>query len=443
MTDLPYLLRRLGQQRNLKLTLAIGLFSAIGAVTILATHAATYQVALEAEDGTLNAGATQVSDAGASGGKAVKFAGTLDAGPTADVTSMGAACNGTTNDNAALQHALDTIPIGTALRIPAGRTCVHSGELEANRNGLHIVGPGTLLASDVANSALHITAPNITVENMTVSGVATVRDPQGRSTAAGIFIEGASGTVIRNVTFQGNAAGQGLGTNGIFNDNGTNFVFDNVTVNNSKADCIHNTNGAANGQITNPIVRNCGDDGVAVVSYFKDGKLCHDITIDSPKMYGQTWGRGLTVVGGKNITYKNFYIEDSFGAAIYVGTEGNEYNTYAVDNIQYLGGTIVRANKGASQVNHGAVLVTNYMQPSVTNTGVTVRDVTIQDTTAAAGKQLGIDGNPNSHIQFINITISGGTANVLDVGQTPANQYNATGITYNGAATANHVGYTP
>jgi hypothetical protein len=431
------------RRRAYAVTIAV-LFATVGLIYLVATHAATYQVAIETEDGALSGGAVTTNDAGASGGKAIKFtATTTNAGPAVDVTTLGAACNGTTNDQNALQQAFDNTAAGTAIRIPAGKVCAHSNVLEARKDGMKIIGPGVLLASDAVNSAIRVHGANVTIQDLTVSGVATVRDPMGRSVAAGVFIEGASGTAVRNVTFQGNANNQGLGTNGIFNDNGTNFTFDGVTVNNSKADCIHNTNGAANGTITNAIVRNCGDDGIAVVSYFKDGKLCHDITIDSPKMYGQTWGRGMTVVGGKNITYKNFYIEDSFGAAIYLGTEGNEYNTYAVDNIQYLGGTIVRANRGAAQVNHGAILVTNYMQPTVTNTNVLIRDVTIQDTTAAAGKQIGIDGSPNSRIQFINIGVTGGTNHVLDVGSTPANQYNATGITYNGAATPDHSGFTP
>jgi hypothetical protein len=418
-------------------------FAIVGATFLAASHAATFQVAVEAEDGVASGNAGTVDDTSASGTKAVKFSPPISTGPAVDVTTLGAVCDGITNDQNALQQAFDNVATGTAVRIPAGKTCAHSNVLEARKDSLKITGPGTLLATDVVNSAIRVHGANVTIQDLSVSGTATVRDPMGRSVAAGVFIEGASGTVVRNVTFQGKASGQGLGTNGIFNDNGSNFTFDTVTVNNSKADCIHNTNGAANGTIINAVVRNCGDDGIAVVSYFKDGKLCHDITIESPKMYGQTWGRGMTVVGGKNITYRNFYIEDSFGAAIYLGTEGNAYNTYAVDNIQYLGGTIVRANKGANQVNHGAILVTNYMQPTVTNTNVLIRDVTIQDTTAAAGKQLGIDGAPNDRIQFVNITITGGTNHVLDVGSTAANQYNATGITYNGGAIADHVGYTP
>jgi hypothetical protein len=81
------------------------------------------------------------------------------------------------------------------------------------------------------------------------------------------------------------------------------------------------TSGANNGLVKNARVENPGDDGVAIVSYINDGVACHDIVIDSPRLDRQVWGRGFSVVGGKNITYKNVYTYRSAAAAIYISAE--------------------------------------------------------------------------------------------------------------------------
>ena len=429
-------------------------FAVIGWFGLHVSHAATFATSTEAEAGAVAGTASMLTEAGASGAANNVVAFGQPSVPGTPVTSFGARCDGATDDTAAIQQGINNVPAGTALQIPAGKTCVYTDDLQANRAGVHITGPGILLSKNTGRSAIHITAANVTVDNLTMYGTAPSR-VDGVSDAAGVFIEHASGATIRNVTFQGQTAALGMGTNGIFNDGGSNFTFDHVTVTNSKADCIHNTNQANTGTISYAVVSGCGDDGIAVVSYRKDNGECHDITIESPKLYGQYWGRGFTVVGGSNITYKNIYAENSFGAAIYAGAEGNNYNTYGITNVKYLGGTLKGSNQGADHLGNaegggqapgpvqGAIQVLNYMNPGTNvNSDVTISDMTITGTDPAAGTEVRIEGSPNNRIQFLNMNLTT-THQPFDAGGDEPAQYNTIGWIVNGNPIADHKGFTP
>ncbi len=439
------------------LPVLVGLVSAgLYALTMHSTHAATYIKAAEAESGVVSGLASTLVANGASGGgnNVVRFGTTAAEGPTSSVTEYGAVCDGVANDTTALQRGINTVAAGTALQIPAGKMCAYNDDLQMNRAGVHFTGPGSLLSKNTGRSAIHVTANNVLIDNLTMYGTSPTR-VDGASDAAGVYIEHADGTTIRNVTLQGKTDALGMGTNGIFNYGGSNFNFDHVTVINSKADCVHNTDAAHNGIISNLVIRSCGDDGVAVVSYRKDSGPCHDITIDSPKLYGQYWGRGFTVVGGNNITYKNIYAENSFGAAIYAGAEGNGYDTYPINNVKYLGGMLVGSNQGADHRGNaeaggqqlgpvqGAIQVLNYMNKGNTlNSDVIISDITIKDTDAAAGTEVRMEGTPSNRVQFINMNITSTHRAFEDGGNSPA-QYNTLGWIVNGKPIADHRGFTP
>ena len=85
---------------------------------------------------------------------------------------------------------------------------------------------------------------------------------------------------------------------GIYVGGASNFTLSDVLVRNTNADGIHMTTRAHDGVVRNARVVNPGDDGVAVVSYRNDGELVRNITVESPRVEGQRWGRGFSVVGG-------------------------------------------------------------------------------------------------------------------------------------------------
>ena len=120
----------------------------------------------------------------------------------------------------------------------------------------------------------------------------------------------------------------GAAAAGIFAFGASDYLIEDVSVENTRADGIHNTNGAHHGIIRRARVRNVGDDGIAVVSYGSDKSPCHHILVDSPRFYGNVWGRGFTVVGGEDIVFRDIPAENSNAAAFYVSTEGEPWNTH-------------------------------------------------------------------------------------------------------------------
>ena len=150
-------------------------------------------------------------------------------------------------------------------------------------------------------------------------------------------------------------------------------------------------------------VTNAGDDGFAMVSYANSTPV-NNITITNPKLFGQTWGRAFSVVGGKNITWNNVYAENSNAAAIYVAAE-REWNSLPVSNVVFNGGTLKNSNTN-STVDHGAVLIYN-SQTGTTSTDISLRNLTLTNTRASASRNVGIINNGGVNQR---ITMSGFTS---------------------------------
>jgi hypothetical protein len=79
-----------------------------------------------------------------------------------------------------------------------------------------------------------------------------------------------------------------------------------------------------------------GDDGFAVVSYRENGSRVrnvhwHDITVRD-----QRNGRGVSVVGGEDVTVDRFDVDGSAGAGVYVAAEP-QYDTFGVDGVTMSG----------------------------------------------------------------------------------------------------------
>jgi parallel beta-helix repeat protein len=139
---------------------------------------------------------------------------------------------------------------------------------------------------------------------------------------------------------------------GIFVSRVSNFLVAGNTVQRTLADGIHITAGSSNGRVVRNTVRESGDDMIAVVSYLPVDKndpdlkqvaanlptliqqnLDHDILIEGNDVSGQYWGRGITVVGGKDVTIRNNSISNtSTGAAVYLAREAS-YSTFGVTNV--------------------------------------------------------------------------------------------------------------
>jgi hypothetical protein len=132
------------------------------------------------------------------------------------------------------------------------------------------------------------------------------------------------------------------------------MVESNISVVNSYADGIHYTGGSADIVLNGATIAGSGDDYVAVVSYLKDERYCERITIKNVSGSGQLLaGRGLTVVGGKDITYEDCQVTGTVQFGLYVASEAAN-NTYGTRNVTFRRcstldtGTVGTANIGDS-----------------------------------------------------------------------------------------------
>jgi parallel beta-helix repeat protein len=153
--------------------------------------------------------------------------------------------------------------------------------------------------------------------------------------------------------------------------NGT--VADNV-VTGSLSDGIHLTGGSHDIVVRRNQVRDTGDDMIAVVSYLEDGVVCSDITIADNDVRGQTWGRGISVVGGRDVVIQRNSIADTSGAGVLVNSDGS-YGTYGTTNVQVSDNTITNTDRG--HIHHGAIHVEGW--PGQKVQGTTVSGNTITD----------------------------------------------------------------
>jgi VCBS repeat-containing protein len=329
----------------------------------------------------------------------------------------------TGDSTAVLQDVFSNLKPGSTLTL-APKTFYHSGVLQITVSGLTINGNGaTLQATNDATSAVEILADHVTMSNLTLG--ANLTGPRYYANEQHkLLIEGNYASVS-NVTING-AAGAGvyvLGA-GWFNLSG-------ITVNNSRADGISMTGGAHDGVVNNPVTNNTGDDGVSVVSYIADGTICSNITINNPIVNGTTWGRGVTVVGGQNITYNNITVSNTNGAGVYIASEPS-YNTMGVSNVIVNGGTVSGANYNSAVV-HGAILVYagNAGQPV---TGVTIENLSVTGTPLTAQREIGLiqeTGSSMSGIVFNNISFDTTTLPIIYT-NTPSGSYSARAITMGG-----------
>lgn len=287
----------------------------------------------------------------------------------------GAIGDGVTDDTAALKATFAALRPGDALHLTGAYR--HSSSLVVTAPDVTIGGGGHLIGTNQTACAVQIDGDRVTVEDLTLT-VVGVTKRQTANRTAGLLV-GGTGPVTG---FRGrrlhirNAASAGVMVRG----GSTDFELDDITVTDSWADGIHLTGGVSGGRIRRPVVLRPGDDGIAVVSYTKDPAACRDIDIDSPHVRAQNNGRGLSVVGGQNITYRDIAVAQTSGAAVYIACEKNrDWHTYPAVDVRVIGGTIDGANLDSPNPDHGAVLVVN-QNTDQTIRGVDITALTIRDT---------------------------------------------------------------
>jgi hypothetical protein len=155
---------------------------------------------------------------------------------------------------------------------------------------------------------------------------------------------------------------------GIFNEGGTHGKIISSTVQNTRADGIHTMGGVGWDVVYGNTVANTGDDMISIVSYH-NWATNHDIEEDHNTRLGNTWGRGMSVVGGTNIQLHDNTIAHSHAAAIYVEAEGNanpDIASWPIAHVTIDRNTVRSPDEGLI---HNANILVGTFQTTVTDDG--------------------------------------------------------------------------
>lgn len=314
---------------------------------------------------------------------------------------FGAVGDGTTDDTGALQSALSSLREGDQLRLTAGRTYRHGDVLVVDVDGVRLTGPGILLASNEERSALHLRADAVRITDLVLRITGTTRRwraPDQHRVVLGPH----RGLVLERVRVEGSAGA------GVYVMGSRGFRLTDVRVEGSRADGVHITDGAEDGVVERPVVLRSGDDGVAVVSYGDDPGPVRRVDVLSPRVQDQSWGRGISVVGGEDVVFRDVVVTGSSSAGIYIATEGAPYDTRSTRRIAVHGAVLRGSNRTAS-VDHGAVLVSAAARGTLVE-DVHLSDVVVEGTRPAAARQVGVlaDGGSVAGVRLERFTVLGG-----------------------------------
>jgi polygalacturonase len=293
----------------------------------------------------------------------------------------GAVGDGRADDGPALQRGLDALQPGQVLVLASGRTYRHAQVLTLTRPDTGLIGPGELLAADEERSALQLQAARTRVTDLVLRIAGTTRRWTAREQHR-VVLGAHGGLAVARVRVEGSAGA------GIFVEGASSFTIDDATVVGTRADGIHMTGGSVDGRVSRPVVSDTGDDGIAVVSYQSDDRPTRGITVEAARVLGTRHGRGISVVGGEDVVYRDVQVERSNSAGVYVATEGAPYFTSDTRRVTVDGAVLIATNTNAD-IDHGAVLISAAAQGRQV-TDVTVTDVVVRDTRPGASRQIGV-----------------------------------------------------
>ena len=180
-----------------------------------------------------------------------------------NLKDLGVKGDGQTDDQAAIQAALDKATPGTVLWLPPG-TYNHSGVLRIP-GGVTLTGAGdstVLKATDPNHAAVMLWGSKGAISNFKVISDSNQRIPNAEASA--IWLKTADGATVSNITSVGS------GANNVTIDRSNNCVVDHVLGVGSNADGIAINNGSVNNTVQNSIVRESGDDSFSDDSYLSD-----------------------------------------------------------------------------------------------------------------------------------------------------------------------------
>lgn len=282
-------------------------------------------------------------------------------GRTVLVSSTTARPNDGVDDTVALQSALDSLLPGDELLFDVPGVYHHNLTLYVRRPGVIVNGNNAeLRGTNPDDQAIMVQSDDVDVTNFIINNVTNARGTSPKHPAISLNSANEAATQLHRIRILNNVI-RGDGTNfdpgtptqasssgGVFVRNVDGFVIANNRIIRSLADGIHITRGSRNGRVLSNYIESGGDDGIAMVTYLdKEWRTkaadfvstmqardqVRNIFVYHNTVKGNYWGRGIAVVGARDITIDTNYVtEITRAGGIYIAHE-YEYSSYGVYNV--------------------------------------------------------------------------------------------------------------
>lgn len=270
--------------------------------------------------------------------------------PVLNASALGVPADGIADSTGRLQDALDSLRGGGTLVLGPG-TYVQSRCLRVRTPDVRIVGrEATLHASNPDQMCLMVEADGFELTGLRLTAK-TVSRGEGLEQAR-IAVLGRGARIVGNIV-------DGSSSAAIWLHGARDFVVSGNQVRNSLSDGIHSSDGAHSGRISDNVVRDTWDDGIAVVSYLK-GERCHDVAIVNNVVSGVRWGRGISVVGSTRVLIRGNRVDAIVRAAGILVAQEWSYKTYGASAVVIAGNRVSRVaaapqSASAAQTGHASI----------------------------------------------------------------------------------------
>ncbi|MEC5407834.1 right-handed parallel beta-helix repeat-containing protein [Paraburkholderia sp. MPAMCS5] len=231
---------------------------------------------------------------------------------------------GSSDQTREIQSTLDALRPGQRLVIQPG-TYVVSHSLVVRTQAAVVTGYGaSFIATNPDDQALVVMGTGATIAGLTLRGTGHKR--LETESSAKIVVRGKDIQIL-DTTIEGGASA------GIFVSHASRIVIARNKVQKTLADGIHVTGASRDVLVSNNTVIGTGDDLIAIVSYKKDGALSRNVLVTHNTVSGNYWGRGLSVVGGADVTLSENDVRGVQKAAGIMVAHEDGYRTYNVRNV--------------------------------------------------------------------------------------------------------------
>ena len=309
------------------------------------------------------------------------------------ITEYGAQSNGG-DATAAINNAINAAKnrLVKSIHVPSGTFKITGINIDG---GVKMIGnrdASVLFAPNPANRQVKLAGSGAGIYSLKILTYGTNRTNDNE----GIWIDyGANNFVIDDVTIDG-GNGPGIITYG-----GNYGRITSNRVMNAKSNSIHMSGGAHHIYIAGDIVRNSGDDMIAVVTYAYHPVNTNQILIANNDVDYQPWGRGVTIVSGENVTIRNNKVKRSSDAGIYIAAKSS-WATRGIKNVLVEKNTLDRTPNADPEHGQSSILV--YSDNSFLINGVALKYNKI---TNAVNGALRVQPRNVSNVSCIGNTLDG------------------------------------